>query len=53
MGETFDKLAAMDPHGAIEFGEAMVDEVAELGGIAPDALGKFGAVAGKHVLEGL
>jgi hypothetical protein len=44
-GQIFEQFAAVGPYGAVEFGKMPGDEVAELGGIARDALGKLGAVA--------
>ncbi len=53
LAETFDQLAAVGLHGAVELGEVAGDEVAEGGGVAGDLLGELGAAVREHLLERL
>src|SRR5262245_65095221 len=53
LAETVDHLAAISPHGAVEFGEMSGDEIAQRGGVASDAFRELCAAVVEHVLERL
>ena len=53
LAQPLHQLAAVDLHGAVEFGEVLGDQAAERAGVARDLLGELGAAVGEHFLERL
>src|SRR5215467_14991822 len=53
LAQTFDHLAAIGLHRAVELGQMPSDYIAERAGVAGDAFGELGAAVVEHVLERL
>ena len=53
LAQPLHQLAAIDLHGAVEFGEMLGDQIAERLRVARNLLGELGAAMGEHLLERL
>src|SRR5437016_2533830 len=51
LADTFDQLAAINLHGAVEFRQVPSDELAKTAAVAGDLLGKFRTRQGHDLLK--